>query len=99
MAVQHILGFQSLPFEMLSFMLTLLAATVTPVFVLSKHWTHLPCGCIINCKQNTHALTSDGKKRKSWVVQRLRTICRGSNTERWSIDKVVLVGDEESKDK
>ncbi|XP_027398954.1 probable G-protein coupled receptor 149 isoform X1 [Bos indicus x Bos taurus] len=64
MAVQHILGFKSLPFEMLSFMLTLLATTVTPVFVLSKHWTHLPCGCIINCKQNTYAVTSDGKKPK-----------------------------------
>uniref|UniRef100_A0A8C2NKB9 G-protein coupled receptors family 1 profile domain-containing protein n=1 Tax=Capra hircus TaxID=9925 RepID=A0A8C2NKB9_CAPHI len=64
MAVQHISGFQSLPFEMLSFMLTLLATTVTPVFVLSKHWTHLPCGCIINCKQNPYAVTSDGKKPK-----------------------------------
>uniref|UniRef100_A0A8C3X8R3 G protein-coupled receptor 149 n=1 Tax=Catagonus wagneri TaxID=51154 RepID=A0A8C3X8R3_9CETA len=64
MVVQHVLGFQSLPFETLSFLLTLLATTVTPVFVLSKHWTHLPCGCIINCKQNTYAVASDGKKLK-----------------------------------
>nr|XP_030700508.1 probable G-protein coupled receptor 149 [Globicephala melas] len=64
MVVQHVVGFQSLPFETLSFLLTLLATTVTPVFVLSKHWTHLPCGCIINCKQNTHAVTSHGKKPK-----------------------------------
>ncbi|XP_019789690.1 probable G-protein coupled receptor 149 [Tursiops truncatus] len=64
MVVQHVVGFQSLPFETLSFLLTLLATAVTPVFVLSKHWTHLPCGCIINCKQNTYAVTSDGKKPK-----------------------------------
>ncbi|KAB0392553.1 hypothetical protein E2I00_010755, partial [Balaenoptera physalus] len=64
MVVQHVVGSQSLPFETLSFLLTLLATTVTPVFVLSKHWTHLPCGCIINCKQNTYAVTSDGKKPK-----------------------------------
>lgn len=55
-------GFQSLPFETLSFLLTLLATTVTPVFVLSKRWTHLPCGCIINCKQDEYAMASDGKK-------------------------------------
>ncbi|XP_015994196.2 probable G-protein coupled receptor 149 [Rousettus aegyptiacus] len=62
MAVQHMVGFQSLPFETLSFLLTLLATTVTPVFVLSKRWTHLPCGCIINCKQDAYAMASDGKK-------------------------------------
>ncbi|KAF6118845.1 G protein-coupled receptor 149 [Phyllostomus discolor] len=64
MVVQHVVGFQSLPFESLSFLLTLLATTVTPVFVLSKHWTHLPCGCIINCKQDAYAVASDGKKSK-----------------------------------
>nr|XP_006202892.1 probable G-protein coupled receptor 149 [Vicugna pacos] len=64
MVVQHILGFQSLPFETFSFLLTLLATTVTPVFVLSKRWTHLPCGCIINCKQNKYTVASDGKKPK-----------------------------------
>ncbi|XP_049723050.1 probable G-protein coupled receptor 149 [Elephas maximus indicus] len=60
MVVQHAVGLQSLPFQTLSFLLTLLAATVTPVFVLSKRWTHLPCGCIINCKQNAYADASEG---------------------------------------
>ncbi|XP_003925062.1 putative G-protein coupled receptor 149 [Saimiri boliviensis] len=64
MAVQNVMGFQSLPLETLSFLLTLLATTVTPVFVLSKRWTHLPCGCIINCRQNAYAVASDGKKIK-----------------------------------
>uniref|UniRef100_F7FE98 G protein-coupled receptor 149 n=1 Tax=Monodelphis domestica TaxID=13616 RepID=F7FE98_MONDO len=56
--------FQSLPFELFSFLLTSLAATVTPVFVLSERWTHLPCGCIINCPQNTYAVTSEETKTK-----------------------------------
>ncbi|XP_019587481.2 putative G-protein coupled receptor 149 [Rhinolophus sinicus] len=64
MVVQHVVGFQSLPFETLSFLLTLLATTVTPVFVLSKRWTHLPCGCIINCKQDARAVASGGKTTK-----------------------------------
>ncbi|XP_008590728.1 PREDICTED: probable G-protein coupled receptor 149 [Galeopterus variegatus] len=64
MVVQHVVEFQSLPLETLSFLLTLLATTVTPVFVLSKRWTHLPCGCIINCRQDSHAVASDGKKTK-----------------------------------
>ncbi|KAM6258129.1 putative G-protein coupled receptor 149 isoform 3-T3 [Porphyrio hochstetteri] len=59
MVVQHITGFQSLSFETLSFLLTLLAATVTPVFVLSEHWIHLPCGCIINCRRNSYAVSSE----------------------------------------
>ncbi|XP_002716354.2 probable G-protein coupled receptor 149 [Oryctolagus cuniculus] len=64
MVVKHVKEFQNLPLETLSFLLTLLAITVTPVFVLSKRWTHLPCGCIINCKQNTLAVASDGEKTK-----------------------------------
>ncbi|XP_075573200.1 putative G-protein coupled receptor 149 [Pelecanus crispus] len=64
MVVQHITGFQSLSFETLSFLLTLLAATVTPVFVLSEHWTHLPCGCIINCRRNSYAVSSEELKTK-----------------------------------
>ncbi|XP_075273513.1 putative G-protein coupled receptor 149 [Opisthocomus hoazin] len=59
MVVQHITGFQSLSFETLSFLLTLLGAAVTPVFVLSEHWTHLPCGCIINCRKNSYAVSSE----------------------------------------
>ncbi|NXV93115.1 GP149 protein, partial [Calonectris borealis] len=64
MVVQHITGFQSLSFEALSFLLTLLAATVTPVFVLSEHWIHLPCGCIINCRRNSYAVSSEELKTK-----------------------------------
>lgn len=64
MAVKHVVGFQSLPVDMLSFLLTLLASVVTPVFVLSKRWTHLPCGCIINCQPDTYSPASDGKKLK-----------------------------------
>ncbi|XP_071668881.1 probable G-protein coupled receptor 149 isoform X2 [Patagioenas fasciata] len=62
MVVQHITGFQSLSFETLSFLLTLLAATVTPVFVLSEHWIHLPCGCVINCRRNSYAVSSEELK-------------------------------------
>ncbi|XP_021249860.1 probable G-protein coupled receptor 149 [Numida meleagris] len=64
MVVQHIIGYQSLSFETLSFLLTLLAATVTPVFVLSEHWIHLPCGCIINCRRNSYAVSSEELKTK-----------------------------------
>ncbi|XP_055452796.1 probable G-protein coupled receptor 149 [Psammomys obesus] len=64
MVVKHVVGFQSLPVDMLSFLLTLLASIVTPVFVLSKRWTHLPCGCIINCQPDTCSPASDGKKLK-----------------------------------
>ncbi|NXI48764.1 GP149 protein, partial [Chloroceryle aenea] len=64
MVVQNITGFQSPSFETLSFLLTLLAATVTPVFVLSEHWIHLPCGCIINCRRNSYAVSSKELKAK-----------------------------------
>ncbi|NXC47850.1 GP149 protein, partial [Penelope pileata] len=64
MVVQHIIGYQSLSFETLSFLLTLLAATVTPVFVLSEHWIHLPCGCIINCRRDSYAVSSEELKTK-----------------------------------
>ncbi|XP_015147127.2 probable G-protein coupled receptor 149 isoform X6 [Gallus gallus] len=64
MIVQHITGYQSFSFETLSFLLTLLAATVTPVFVLSEHWIHLPCGCIINCRRNSYAVSSEELKTK-----------------------------------
>lgn len=64
MFVQHISGFRSLSFETLSFLLTLLAATVTPVFAMSEHWIHLPCGCIINCGRNSYAMSSEEFKSK-----------------------------------
>ncbi|KFO84359.1 putative G-protein coupled receptor 149, partial [Buceros rhinoceros silvestris] len=64
MVVQHVTGFQSLSFETLSFLLPLLAATVTPVFVLSEHWIHLPCGCIINCRKDSYVGSSEELKTK-----------------------------------
>ncbi|KAL0973519.1 hypothetical protein UPYG_G00205170 [Umbra pygmaea] len=39
--------------ETVSFFLTLLAPAVTPMFVLSERWIHLPCGCFINCRRDT----------------------------------------------
>lgn len=74
MVVKHVVGFQSLPVDMLSFLLTLLASIVTPVFVLSKRWSHLPCGCIINCQPDTYSTAFDGKKRKSSTVAHSRSI-------------------------
>ncbi|NWY36147.1 GP149 protein, partial [Sylvia atricapilla] len=64
LAVQYITGLQSPSFETLSFLLTLLAATVTPLFVLSQHWLHLPCGCIINCRRSSYAVSSQDAKAK-----------------------------------
>ncbi|NXF22934.1 GP149 protein, partial [Rhodinocichla rosea] len=64
MAVQYITGLQSLSFEALSFLLTVLAAAATPVFVLSRRWLHLPCGCVINCRRSSSAVSSPGAKTK-----------------------------------
>ncbi|XP_051847761.1 probable G-protein coupled receptor 149 [Antechinus flavipes] len=64
MVAQNTPEFQSLPFELFSFLLTTLATTVTPVFVLSERWTHLPCGCIINCPRGADAATSEETKTK-----------------------------------
>ncbi|NXH42730.1 GP149 protein, partial [Dicaeum eximium] len=64
MAVQYLTGLQSLSFETLSFLLTALAATVTPVFVLSQHWLHLPCGCVIDCTRSSYAVSSQDARTK-----------------------------------
>ncbi|XP_023788495.1 probable G-protein coupled receptor 149 [Cyanistes caeruleus] len=64
MAVQYMTGLQSLYLETLSFLLTVLAAMVTPVFVLSQHWLHLPCGCIINCRRSSYAVSSQDATTK-----------------------------------
>ncbi|KAM3835515.1 putative G-protein coupled receptor 149 [Vipera latastei] len=64
MVVQYTVGFQNLSFEIFSFLLTLLAVTVTPMFVLSEHWSHLPCGCIINCRKSIYAVSSEENKAK-----------------------------------
>uniref|UniRef100_W5M2E3 G protein-coupled receptor 149 n=1 Tax=Lepisosteus oculatus TaxID=7918 RepID=W5M2E3_LEPOC len=64
--VSHITHFTTSSFETLSFILTLLSAGVTPVFVLSERWIHLPCGCFINCRRNGDTVASDpalAKKR------------------------------------
>ncbi|KAM3615505.1 uncharacterized protein V6R79_003204 [Siganus canaliculatus] len=50
--VRHALNARSSSLETLSFFLTLLAPAVTPLFVLSERWIHMPCGCFINCKQD-----------------------------------------------
>ncbi|XP_066412934.1 probable G-protein coupled receptor 149 [Molothrus aeneus] len=62
MAVQYATGLQSLSFEALSLLLTVLAAAVTPVFLLSQHWLHLPCGCVINCRRSSYAVSAPGAK-------------------------------------
>ncbi|XP_078522429.1 putative G-protein coupled receptor 149 isoform X1 [Lissotriton helveticus] len=64
LAVEHLVGLQSPSFETLTFLLTLLAASITPVFVLSEHWIHLPCGCFINCRKNLYSLSSEESKIK-----------------------------------
>uniref|UniRef100_A0A672GAT6 G protein-coupled receptor 149 n=1 Tax=Salarias fasciatus TaxID=181472 RepID=A0A672GAT6_SALFA len=50
--VRHAVNARSSSLETLSFFLTLLAPVVTPLFVLSERWIHMPCGCFINCKQD-----------------------------------------------
>ncbi|NWZ90762.1 GP149 protein, partial [Nesospiza acunhae] len=64
MAVQYTTGLQSLSFEALSFLLAVLAAAATPVFVLSRHWLHLPCGCAIDCRRSPCAAPPPGAKTK-----------------------------------
>lgn len=49
--LRHVLNVSISSLETLSFFLTLLAPAVTPLFVLSERWIHMPCGCFINCKQ------------------------------------------------
>ncbi|KAG9348144.1 hypothetical protein JZ751_001879 [Albula glossodonta] len=57
--VSHTVHVRSSSLETLCFFLTSLSAAVTPVFVLSEHFIHLPCGCLINC----HRQPSTAKKR------------------------------------
>uniref|UniRef100_A0A8C5HVD6 G-protein coupled receptors family 1 profile domain-containing protein n=1 Tax=Gouania willdenowi TaxID=441366 RepID=A0A8C5HVD6_GOUWI len=62
--VRHAVNMRSSSLETLSFFLTLLAPAVTPLFVLSEHWIHLPCGCFIHCKQEPTKEPSVMMKRK-----------------------------------
>ncbi|KAK2912419.1 probable G-protein coupled receptor 149 isoform X2 [Channa argus] len=50
--VRHTVNARNSSLETLSFFLTLLAPAVTPLFVLSERWIHMPCGCFINCKRD-----------------------------------------------
>ncbi|XP_023677565.2 probable G-protein coupled receptor 149 [Paramormyrops kingsleyae] len=61
--VSHVVQVRSPVFETPSFFLTLLSATITPLFFLSKRWVHLPCGCFINCRRDVAPQPSAGKKR------------------------------------
>lgn len=51
--LRHALNARSSSLETLCFFLTLLAPAVTPLFVLSERWIHMPCGCFINCKRDS----------------------------------------------
>ncbi|XP_058490162.1 probable G-protein coupled receptor 149 isoform X3 [Solea solea] len=61
--LRHTVKTQSSSVETLSFFLTLLAPALTPVFLLSQRWIHMPCGCFINCKQDPHQQSSVMKRR------------------------------------
>ncbi|XP_067851829.1 probable G-protein coupled receptor 149 [Heptranchias perlo] len=64
MLVHHVTKFENVSFESLGFVLTLLAAGITPVFVLSERWIHLPCGCIINCRKSVYTVVSEPTRAK-----------------------------------
>ncbi|XP_059187620.1 LOW QUALITY PROTEIN: probable G-protein coupled receptor 149 [Centropristis striata] len=61
--VRHAVNARSSSLETLSFFLTLLAPAVTPLFVLSERWIHMPCGCFINCKRDPTQEPSVMKRR------------------------------------
>ncbi|MEQ2253244.1 hypothetical protein ILYODFUR_030144, partial [Ilyodon furcidens] len=61
--IRHAANARSSSLETLSFFLTLLAPAVTPLFVLSERWIHMPCGCFINCKQDPKQEPSGMKRR------------------------------------
>ncbi|XP_078059698.1 putative G-protein coupled receptor 149 [Mustelus asterias] len=62
--IHHVTKLESVSFESLGFVLTLLAAAITPVFVLSERWIHLPCGCIINCRKSVYTVASEPARAK-----------------------------------
>ncbi|XP_015225718.1 PREDICTED: probable G-protein coupled receptor 149 [Cyprinodon variegatus] len=61
--IRHAADARSSSLETLSFFLTLLAPAITPLFVLSERWIHMPCGCFINCQRDLKQEPS-GMKRK-----------------------------------
>ncbi|XP_038673423.1 probable G-protein coupled receptor 149 [Scyliorhinus canicula] len=62
--IHHVTKLENVSFETLGFVLTLLAAAITPVFVLSERWIHLPCGCIINCRKSVYTVASEPARAK-----------------------------------
>ncbi|NXT10035.1 GP149 protein, partial [Prunella fulvescens] len=64
LAVQYMAGLQSPSCEALAFLLTALAAAVSPLFALSQRWLHLPCGCLITCASSSRAGAAQGAKTK-----------------------------------
>lgn len=68
--VSHAVHMHSSSLETLCFFLTLLSAAVTPVFVLSERWIHLPCGCFINCRQGLGPELSTGWYSSAFAVNR-----------------------------
>ncbi|XP_032887691.1 probable G-protein coupled receptor 149 [Amblyraja radiata] len=62
--VNHITEHEDESFEILGYFLTLLAAAITPLFVLSERWIHLPCGCFINCSKNVYSVAAKPAKGK-----------------------------------
>ncbi|XP_057693987.1 probable G-protein coupled receptor 149 [Corythoichthys intestinalis] len=63
MLVRHAANARSSSLETLGFFLTLLAPAITPLFVLSKRWIHMPCGCFINCNHDPTPDPSAMKRR------------------------------------
>ncbi|XP_077398282.1 putative G-protein coupled receptor 149 [Festucalex cinctus] len=63
MLARHAANARSSSLETLGFILTLLAPAVTPLFVLSKRWIHMPCGCFINCNREPAPDPSAIKRR------------------------------------
>ncbi|XP_077104244.1 putative G-protein coupled receptor 149 [Siphateles boraxobius] len=61
--VSHAVHMHSSSLETFCFFLTLLSTAVTPVFVFSERWIHLPCGCFINCRQGLNSELSTATKR------------------------------------
>ncbi|XP_034460222.1 probable G-protein coupled receptor 149 [Hippoglossus hippoglossus] len=61
--VRHALNAHNSSLETLSFFLTLLAPAVTPLFMLSERWIHMPCGCFINCQRDPTQEASVMKRR------------------------------------
>ncbi|XP_076002413.1 putative G-protein coupled receptor 149 [Genypterus blacodes] len=67
--LRHAVHARSSSLETLGFFLTLLAPAVTPLFVLSEHWIHMPCGCFINCKRDQTEEPSAIKRRFEFNLQ------------------------------